>query len=81
MKKLKVGDKVKILKAGHYNSRFDVGDIVYVVGTVQGSGSGDCPYYLSKDKGMDTLNSNYFGPFREAYELYIPKNIIGGRLL
>ncbi len=82
MRELKIGDKVKITKEGYYNGRFDVGDILYVVGTVAG-GSDTCPYYLSKDKKKETRrgNVNYFGPYRTSYE-YIPiNNIIGGEIL
>ena len=81
-RKLKLGDRVRILQhpdyASSWNGLFDKGDIVYVVGLVDG-GTGNCPYYLSKNKTM--RNGNYFGPYRTVYELIVHKNIIGGELL
>ena len=74
---IKIGDKVKITVQGHYNELFNIGDIVNVVGVA----GGRCPYYLSKDKEMSSHRSNFFGPFASSYEKYIPKNLIGGKLL
>ena len=82
MRKLKIGDRVRILEEGYYNNQFKEGDIVYIVGKVHNEG-GDCPWYLSKDKQRlprDGL-ATYFGPYSHAYE-YVPnKNIIGGKIL
>ena len=77
MRKLKVGDRVKITKEGWYNGCYDVGDTVYVVEVRDPEDS--CPYYLSKLKVMKM--GQYFGPYREAYEHVVTKNKIGGEIL
>ena len=82
MRKLKIGDRVRILKEGYYNNQFKKGDIVYIVGAVHNEG-GACPWYLSKDKQRLPRDGHatYFGPYGNAYE-YVPnKNTVGGHIL
>ena len=73
--KLKIGSRVRITKQCN-TDKFDVGDIVYVVGILDTEG--ECPYYLSKFK---TKSSNtYFGPWYCNYEAVSTKNIIKGEI-
>jgi len=74
-RKLKVGDKVKIIKSGFYNGCYEQDDIVYVV---EARGDGECPYFLSKFKVRKL--GEYFAPYREVYEYVQPKVLIGGIL-
>ncbi len=69
MRRLKIGDKVRIIKEGHYNNLFEVGDVVYVVAncdsTYTANYEDSCPHYLSKYKEQKT--NKYFGPWRYSY--------------
>ncbi len=77
-RKIKVGDRVRILEPCS-TSLFEVGDIVNVVAKID-SGSGNCPFYLSKDK--ERKLGNHFGPWAYNYELMpINNNMVGGELL
>ncbi len=83
MRELKIGDRVKITKPGWYNNKFEVGDIVYIVGAVSYGSSTECPWYLSKlrqKRGTRGL-TQHFAPYRENYEHIPNKNTIGGKIL
>ncbi len=76
MRKLEVGDRVKMLEDCG-TSLFGGGDILYIVGNI-GGGTGSCPFYLSKDKVKRT--GNFFGPWATSYELFNSHIILRGEL-
>jgi len=74
MREYKIGDKIKILKSGAYSE-----EIVNYIGTVVNVSRDVIDFTITNT--YSNYNTQTWAIRKEHIELYMPKNIVGGRLI